>query len=60
MNTTSKHIAEHYTWGEGLHVAPGEMHRVVNAAETPAQFLVISAPPSHGDRILAQMKGTTP
>jgi len=120
MNTTSKHTAEHYTWGagcdgwhllksgdlsviqeampphtaevahshrhsrqfffvlegelvielaesvarlgvgEGLHIAPGEIHRVVNSAETPAQFLVISAPPSHGDRILAQVKGTTP
>ncbi len=120
MNTTSKHTAEHYTWGagcdgwhllkseqlsviqeampphtaevahshrqsrqffyvlsgalsieladgsmrlsvgEGLHIAPGEIHRVMNSAETPAQFLVISAPPSHGDRRLAQMKGTTP
>lgn len=46
--------------GEGLHLAPGEIHRVVNATETPARFLVISAPPSHGDRIPAHMKGTTP
>jgi mannose-6-phosphate isomerase-like protein (cupin superfamily) len=38
--------------GEGLHIAPGEIHRVMNSAETPAQFLVVSAPPSHGDRIL--------
>jgi mannose-6-phosphate isomerase-like protein (cupin superfamily) len=37
--------------GEGLHVAPEMVHRISNAAGEPLRFLVISQPPSHGDRV---------
>ena len=37
----------------GLHVPAGSAHRVANASDRPAIFLVISSPPSHGDRVLA-------
>lgn len=36
---------------EGIEVAPGEAHQVMNRSSEQARFLVISAPPSHGDRI---------
>ena len=36
---------------EGLRIWPGIRHRVVNASREAARFLVISVPPSHGDRI---------
>jgi len=36
--------------GEGLEVAPGSAHQVLNRSDTDARFLVISQPPSHGDR----------
>lgn len=36
--------------GLGLEIAPGAVHQVSNASEHPAEFLVISQPPSHGDR----------
>ena len=38
--------------GEGLEIAPGEAHQVLNEAGDDAEFLVISQPPSHGDREL--------
>jgi mannose-6-phosphate isomerase-like protein (cupin superfamily) len=34
----------------GLHVPAGAPHRVFNQGPSPAQFLVVSQPPSHGDR----------
>ena len=40
--------------GEGVHIAPGIMHQVSNAATAPSHFLVISSPPSHGDRVLSE------
>lgn len=39
--------------GEGLEVPPGVAHRLLNAGAAELRFLVVSAPPSHGDRILA-------
>lgn len=36
---------------EGLEVAPGEVHQVINRSDAPVRFLVISQPPSHGDRV---------
>jgi mannose-6-phosphate isomerase-like protein (cupin superfamily) len=36
---------------DGLEVAPGMAHEVRNNSASPAEFLVISQPPSHGDRI---------
>ncbi len=36
--------------GQGLHVAPGQAHRMRNRGGTDARFLVISSPRAHGDR----------
>jgi mannose-6-phosphate isomerase-like protein (cupin superfamily) len=38
------------TAGIGLEVAPGMPHQVRNAGPAVAEFLVVSQPPSHGDR----------
>ncbi|MBZ0090463.1 MAG: cupin domain-containing protein [Thermoanaerobaculia bacterium] len=43
--------------GQGLHVPAAVPHQVFNRAESPAEFLVISQPPSHGDRIAAPGTG---
>ena len=37
--------------GDGLEIAPGELHQAVNRGPAVARFLVTSQPPSHGDRI---------
>jgi mannose-6-phosphate isomerase-like protein (cupin superfamily) len=37
--------------GQGLAVPPGVSHRLRNRGNMDLIFLVISAPPSHGDRI---------
>jgi mannose-6-phosphate isomerase-like protein (cupin superfamily) len=42
------------TVGQGLEISPGERHRVFNEASRSAMFLVISHPPSHGDRVPAE------
>ena len=42
---------------EGVEVAPGLAHEVRNAAAEPAEFLVVSQPPSHGDRTPAPLAG---
>ena len=39
--------------GQGLTIAPGLPHQVFNHGESDARFLVISQPPSHGDRVPA-------
>jgi mannose-6-phosphate isomerase-like protein (cupin superfamily) len=36
--------------GQGLHVAANTPHRFENASTGTVEFLVISTPPSHGDR----------
>src|SRR5437868_13206142 len=36
--------------GQGLHIPPGMPHRILNSSNQPLEFLVISEPPSHGDR----------
>ena len=38
--------------GEGLHIPPRTRHRISNRSRETARFLVISQPPSHGDRIV--------
>ena len=38
--------------GVGLEIAPGAAHQVGNRSAGDAVFLVISQPPSHGDREL--------
>jgi mannose-6-phosphate isomerase-like protein (cupin superfamily) len=37
--------------GEGLHIPPGIPHQIQNLSDHPVEFLVISQPPSHGDRM---------
>jgi mannose-6-phosphate isomerase-like protein (cupin superfamily) len=36
--------------GEGLEIAPGQAHQALNLSVAGTRFLVISQPPSHGDR----------
>ncbi|MBY0488587.1 MAG: cupin domain-containing protein [Gemmatimonadaceae bacterium] len=38
--------------GEGLEVPPGTPHQAFNRSGADVTFLVVSAPPSHGDREL--------
>jgi mannose-6-phosphate isomerase-like protein (cupin superfamily) len=37
--------------GEGLEIAPGEVHQALNRGPAEARFLLTSQPLSHGDRI---------
>lgn len=37
--------------GDGVSVPPGAVHQFRNEGDTDVHFLVISQPPSHGDRI---------
>jgi mannose-6-phosphate isomerase-like protein (cupin superfamily) len=39
--------------GQGLYVPAGDVHNVRNRASADAEFLVVSNPPSHGDRVSA-------
>ena len=38
--------------GEGLSIMPGVRHQMRNESGEPISFLVISQPPSHGDRMM--------
>jgi mannose-6-phosphate isomerase-like protein (cupin superfamily) len=37
--------------GQGLHIEAGKRHQVHNRSASDVEFLVISNPPSHGDRV---------
>ncbi len=37
--------------GEGLEIAPGQEHQAMNRSAKDARMLVVSQPPSHGDRV---------
>ena len=37
---------------QGLSVPPGTPHRMVNRSDRDLSFIVVSAPKSHGDRVL--------
>lgn len=37
--------------GEGIEIAPGQVHQAVNKSEALLRVLVTSQPPSHDDRI---------
>jgi mannose-6-phosphate isomerase-like protein (cupin superfamily) len=39
--------------GQGIEVPPGTAHQAKNLTDGPVEFLVISMPPSHGDRVAA-------
>ncbi|WP_040546942.1 cupin domain-containing protein [Pedosphaera parvula] len=38
---------------QGLEIAPQVTHRVYNDTDSNVRFMVISSPPSHGDRVVA-------
>lgn len=38
--------------GEGMHVPAGVKHQLSNQTQEDVRFLVISTPPSHGDRVI--------
>lgn len=40
--------------GAGMEIAPGVVHQVRNESGGEVRFLVISQPPSHGDRVEAR------
>ena len=42
----------------GIEVPPGAAHRALNESAADVEFLVISTPPSHGDRIVAPADDT--
>ena len=37
--------------GESIHVPPGRKHRLYNEEKEDLEFMVVSTPPSHGDRV---------
>jgi len=39
--------------GQGIQITAGEPHQVRNQGDVDAEFLVVSNPPSHGDRVSA-------
>jgi mannose-6-phosphate isomerase-like protein (cupin superfamily) len=40
--------------GDGLHIPAGTPHRIRNDSGADVRFLVISQPPSHGDRVVVE------
>ena len=39
----------------GIEIAPGAAHQAINESDAETEFLVVSAPPSHGDRMAADV-----
>ncbi len=37
--------------GEGIEIAPGKAHQMKNTSENDVEFLTISVPKAHGDRV---------
>lgn len=44
------------TAGEGIWIPPRTSHQMRNESGDQVQFLVISQPPSHGDRVLSEVE----
>ncbi len=40
--------------GDGIEILPGQRHQAINRSRADAGMLVISQPPSHGDRVLSE------
>jgi len=38
--------------GEGVHILPGQRHQIRNESSDSVRFIVVSQPPSHGDRVV--------
>ncbi|MEH1883558.1 MULTISPECIES: cupin domain-containing protein [unclassified Nostoc] len=45
---------------EGVEVPPNIPHQMLNESDYDLEFLVISQPPSHGDRILSDIIKSSP
>ena len=41
----------------GIELSPGTAHQALNESDAEVEFLVVSTPPSHGDRIVATHDG---
>jgi mannose-6-phosphate isomerase-like protein (cupin superfamily) len=39
--------------GEGIEIRPGQRHQAMNRSNADVGMLVVSQPPSHGDRVLS-------
>jgi hypothetical protein len=39
---------------QGIQIAAGQAHQVLNRTAADAEFLVVSSPPSRDDRVLAE------
>ena len=44
--------------GDGVEVPPGVPHTMMNRSEADVEFLVVSVPKAHGDRVLADWPGS--
>ncbi|WP_035346990.1 cupin domain-containing protein [Edaphobacter aggregans] len=42
--------------GEGIEIAPGQIHCAHNRGDKPLRIIVTSQPPSHGDRVDDRLK----
>jgi|SRR5271157_1111166 len=40
--------------GEGIEIQPGQRHQAINRSHSDTSMLVISQPPSHGDRVVSE------
>jgi mannose-6-phosphate isomerase-like protein (cupin superfamily) len=40
--------------GDGLEIQPGQKHEAFNRSASDTRMLVISQPPSHGDRVVSE------
>lgn len=43
--------------GQGIEIAPGVAHRIKNDSKQVLEIIVTSQPPSHGDRVEAELPG---
>lgn len=43
--------------GEGIEIVPGTAHQMTNRTDSELEFLVISTPKSHGDKIIITQEG---
>jgi hypothetical protein len=54
-------MVEHHDFvlhaGDGLEVAPGQMHQAINRSSAPVRIVVTSQPPSHDDRVEDSVAG---
>lgn len=40
----------------GIELPPGTAHQALNESDADTEFIVVSTPPSHGDRIAAPLE----